>query len=167
LRRVLKRQSPSKGVDAHDHAAYDKIRKFPQAIADINGVLEVGLKAAIMPGFSELIIIINPAKQVNREGLLNIIMPWLYAPWPGASEKGVIEIEVAGDTLKALLMELSHQYKQANVDFDPIDSRTNDLDFDYDVFVNGKNYVALAGGLDTKLKDGDEVKVKILWRWDG
>jgi molybdopterin converting factor small subunit len=125
------------------------------------------VKAAVMPGFSELIIIINPAKEVTREGLLTIIMPWLYAPWPEARERGVIEIEVAGNTLKALLAELSHRYKQANVDFDPIVQETNQLDFDYDVFVNGKNYLSLPAGLDTMLGDGDEVKVKMLWRWDG
>ena len=125
------------------------------------------MKTAIMPGFSELIIIINPAKEVTRQGLLTIIMPWLYAPWPDAQQKGVIEMEVAGETLRALLIELSHRYQQANVDFDPIDHKTNQLDFDYDVYVNGKNYLALPAGLDTKLREGDEVKVKMLWRWDG
>lgn len=125
------------------------------------------MKTAIMPGFSELIIIINPAKEVTRQGLLNIIMPWLYAPWPNARQKGVIEVELAGDTLKALLTELSYLYQQANVDFDPVDYQSNQLDSDYDIFVNGKNYLALPAGLDTKLRDGDEVKFKILWRWDG
>ena len=94
-------------------------------------------------------------------------MPWLYAPWPQAREKGIIEIEIAGDTLRALLAELSGQYQQADIDFQPINPTTNDLDFDYDVSVNGKNYVALAGGLDAKLKDNDSVRVKMLWRWDG
>jgi molybdopterin converting factor small subunit len=76
-------------------------------------------------------------------------------------------MEFAGDTIRALLMELSARYKAANIDFQPINPATNDLDFDYDVLVNGKNYVALAGGLDAKLKDDDSVKVKMLWRWDG
>lgn len=125
------------------------------------------MKAVIMPGFSELIIVVNPTKEVTREGMLNIIMPWLYAPWPDSKERGIIEVTVQGDTIRALLTELSHRYKQANVDFELINPRTNDLDFDYDVLVNGRNYVALAGGLDAKLKDGDTVKVKVLWRWDG
>jgi molybdopterin converting factor small subunit len=99
--------------------------------------------------------------------MLSIVMPWLYAPWPEAQQKGVIEMAVAGETLKALLTELSHRYQQANVDFQPINPATNDLDFDYDVFINGKSYVVLAEGLDAKLKDGDTVKVKMLWRWDG
>jgi molybdopterin converting factor small subunit len=125
------------------------------------------MRAVIMPGFSELIIIANPTQEVTREGMLSIVMPWLYAPWPHAQEKGIIEMEIDGDTLRALLVELTARYKEANIDFQPINPTTNDLDFDYDVFVNGKNYVALADSLDAKLKDDDAVKVKMLWRWDG
>jgi molybdopterin converting factor small subunit len=125
------------------------------------------MKAAIMPGFSELIIIVNPAEKVTREGLLTINMPWLYAPWPDAREKGVIELEVEGETLRALLTTLAQVYRQAGVDFEPINPRTNDMDEDYDVLINGKNYVTIPHGINTKLKDGDKVKVKILWRWDG
>ncbi len=125
------------------------------------------MKAVIMPGFSELLIVVNPTGEVTREGMLSIVMPWLYAPWPQAREKGVIELEIEGDTLRALLAGLSAQYQAAGVDFQAINPTTNDLDFDYDVIVNGKNYVALADGLDAKLKDDDAVKVKMLWRWDG
>ena len=125
------------------------------------------MKVVIMPGFSELMIVINPTGEVTREGMLSIIMPWFYAPWPGSQEKGVIEMTVPGDTLRALLTELSKRYRQANVDFEPINPGTNDLDFDYDVLVNSKNYVALDNGLDAKLKADDTVKVKVLWRWDG
>ena len=125
------------------------------------------MRVVIMPGFSELIITVNPTREVTREGMLSIVMPWLYAPWPNAQEKGIIEMEIDGDTLRALLAELSARYKEANIDFQPINPTTNDLDFDYDVIVNGKNYVALVDGLDAKLKDDDAVKVKMLWRWDG
>jgi molybdopterin converting factor small subunit len=127
----------------------------------------VTVRVVIMPGFSELIIVVNPTQEVTREGMLSIVMPWLYAPWPNAKEKGIIEMDVNGDTLRALLVELTAQYKEANVEFQPINPTTNDLDFDYDVYVNGKNYVALADGLDAKLKDDNTVIVKMLWRWDG
>jgi molybdopterin converting factor small subunit len=127
----------------------------------------VTVRVLIMPGFSELIIVVNPTQEVTREGMLSIVMPWLYAPWPNAQEKGIIEMEIDGDTLRALLEELSAKYKDANIDFQPINPTTNDLDFDYDVLINGKNYVTLADGLDAKLKDDDAVKVKMLWRWDG
>ena len=125
------------------------------------------MKAVVMPGFSELRIIVNPSREVTREGMLDIVMPWLYAPWPEAQEKGIAGAEVEGDTLRALLNELSARYKKEDVDFEPIDSRTNDVDFDYDVFVNGKSYVTLPEGLDVRLGDNDEVNVKMLWRWDG
>jgi molybdopterin converting factor small subunit len=125
------------------------------------------MNVAIMPGFSELIVKINPAEKVTREGLLNIIMPWLYAPWPDARGKGVIELEVEGETTRALLTTLAEVYRQVDVDFTPINPKTNELDEDYDVLVNDKNYVTIPHGLDAKLRDGDEVKVKILWRWDG
>jgi molybdopterin converting factor small subunit len=125
------------------------------------------VKLVIMPGFSELLIIVNPTREVTREGMFSIVMPWLYAPWPDAKEKGIIETEIDGDTLRALLAELSAQYKAVNVDFQPVNPATNDLDFDYDVLVNGENYISLAHGLDTKLKADDEVKLKIAWRWDG
>ena len=125
------------------------------------------MRVVIMPGFSELMIIVNPTQEVTREGMLSIVMPWLYAPWSNAQKKGIIEMEIDGDTLRALLAELSARYKEANVEFQPINPTTNDLDFDYDVLVNGKNYVALDYGLDTKLKDGDSVEIKMLWRWDG
>lgn len=125
------------------------------------------MRVVIMPGFAELRLIVNPTAEVSREGAPSIIMPWLYAPWPEAKEKGIVEIEVAGETLRALLTELTVRFKQANVDFEPINPRTNDLDTDYDVFVDSKNYVTLPQGLDTKLGDNNEVKVKMLWRWDG
>ena len=125
------------------------------------------MRVVILPGFSELIIVVNPTQEVTRKGMLSIVMPWLYAPWPNAKEKGIIEMDVNGDTLRALLVELTARYKEANVEFQPINPTTNDLDFDYDVLVNGKNYVALAKGLDAKLKDDDTVIVKMLWRWDG
>jgi molybdopterin converting factor small subunit len=125
------------------------------------------MKIAILPGFSELIILVNPPSKVTREGLLTINMPWLYTPWPEAREKGVIELEVEGDTLRALLTALADIYRHAGVEFEPINRKTNDMDEDYDVLINGKNYISLSHGIDTKLKDGDRINLKILWRWDG
>ena len=125
------------------------------------------MRVVIMPGFSELIVVVNPTQEVTREGMISIVMPWLYAPWPQAREKGIVKTEIVGDTLRMLLAELSAQYKAANVDFQLISPTTNDVDFDYDVFVNDKNYIALTGGLDAKLKYDDTVKIKALWRWDG
>ncbi len=125
------------------------------------------MKVVVMPGFSELIIKANPTGEVTREGMLNLNMPWLYAPWPEAKQKGIIKMEVAGDTLKALLIELGHRYQQAGVDFIPFNNEINQVDLDYDVIVNGKSFLSLPVGVDTVLKEDDEVKVKVMWRWDG
>lgn len=125
------------------------------------------MRIVITPGLTELKIKINPTKRVNRKGSAYIVMPWMYAPWPDAKEKGMIEIEVKGKTLRTLLAELSAQYKRANVDFEPINPKTNDVDFDYDIVINGQNYVGLPNGLDTEIKGGDELTIKMNWRWDG
>jgi molybdopterin converting factor small subunit len=116
------------------------------------------MRVVIMPGLSELKIIVNHNGEVDPEPYSSTL-PALYKPWPEAREKGFIEIEVEGQTLRALLAEVGYRYKQVSVDFEPICPITNDLKFDYDVFVNGQNYVVLSHGLDAKLNDGDEVKV--------
>ena len=125
------------------------------------------MKVVIIPGLVELRININPEGEVDRKGLPYIVMPWMFAPWPEAREKGVVEIAIKGETLRELLVELSDQYKRVNVDFEPVNSRTNDVDFDYEILVNGKKYVGLTQGLDTKLRKGNEVAIKMNWRWDG
>jgi hypothetical protein len=125
------------------------------------------MKVGIIPGLVELRIKINPKGKVTRKGLPYIVMPWMFAPWPEAKSNGVIEIEIKGETLRALLVELSAHYKQANVDFEPVNPKTNDVDFDYDVSVNSKNYIGLSNGLDTKLRGGNKVLIKMNWRWDG
>jgi hypothetical protein len=110
------------------------------------------MRAVIIPGLTELRIKVNPARKVSREGLPYILMPWMFAPWPDVKDKGVIEIEVKGETLRRLLIELSDHYKRANVDFEPVNPKTDDVDFDYDVSVSGKNYIGLSKGLDAKLR---------------
>jgi molybdopterin converting factor small subunit len=116
------------------------------------------MKVAIVPHFEQLMILVNYDGQLTPE-TRSSSLPALYAPWPDAREKGFAEINVEGDTLKALLVAVGAIYKQANVDFEPICPVTHDLKLDYDVFVNGKNYVLLTGGLGAKLRDGDEVKI--------
>jgi molybdopterin converting factor small subunit len=125
------------------------------------------MKVVIIPGLVELRIKISPRGEVTRKGLPYIVMPWMFAPWPEAREKGVVEIAIKGETLRELLVELSDQYKRVNVDFEPVNPKTNDVDFDYDVSLSGKNYIGLSKGLDTKLRGGNEVVIKMNWRWDG
>jgi hypothetical protein len=59
----------------------------------------------------------------------------------------VIELEVEGEILRELPTKISERYSHANVDFQPICAITNDVGLNYDVFVNGKNYVTLSTGL--------------------
>ncbi len=125
------------------------------------------MRAVIIPGLVEMRIKVNPSTEVTRQGLPYIVMPWMFAPWPEAKEKGVIEIEIKGETLRELLVELSDWYKKANVDFEPINPKTREVDFDYDITVNGKNYIGLSKGLDTKLRGKKEIVIKMNWRWDG
>jgi hypothetical protein len=125
------------------------------------------MRVVIIPGLTELKIRVNSGGRTVTKGAPYIVMPWMIAPWPEAKEKGVIVTEVKGGTLRSLLTELSDRYKRANVDFEPINSKTNDIDFDYDLIVNGQNYVGLPRGLDTRIKKEDEVTIKMNWRWDG
>jgi len=125
------------------------------------------MRVVIIPSLTELRIKVNPTKKEEREGLPNILMPWVFAPWPEAKNEEVIEAQIEGPTLRALLNELSVLYKKAGVDFEPINSKTNDVDFDYEILVNGKTHVDLPQGLETTLGDGNEVVVKMNMLWDG
>ena len=125
------------------------------------------MRVAIILCLTELVIKVNPAGELTREGSSNIIMPWMYAPWPEAKEKGIIEIELEGETLRDLLAGLSDRYRLAKVDFEPVNLRTKELEFDYDVVLNGQNYADLPHGLETNMTKGDELRIRISWRWDG
>jgi len=124
------------------------------------------MRVAIIPRFTELMIVVNPTGGLPWKPPSSI-MPWMYAAWPDTQRKGVIEIEVEGDTLRELVTQVANRYQQANVNFYPIDPVTNDIDLDYEVLLNGKSYEGLSYGLDTDLRDGDEVQIKMAWRWDG
>lgn len=67
------------------------------------------------------------------------------------------ELETESTTLGALLDELSSKYRTTQVEF--FDSETREVYPDWQVFLNGQPYGALADGLDTKLKDNDKVEL--------
>jgi molybdopterin converting factor small subunit len=125
--------------------------------SDIEGVI---VKVALVPRFEQLMAIVNADGQVDPEKICASYLPGLYAPWPDARARGFVEVDVEGDTLRALLAEVGARYKQAEVDFEPICPITNGLKSDFDVFVNGKNHILLAHGLEEKLKDGDEINIQ-------
>jgi molybdopterin converting factor small subunit len=117
------------------------------------------MRVAIVPNFEQLKVVVNPDSKLTPE-VGSSSLSTLYAPWPDARKTGFAEIDLEGDTLRALLAEIGTCYKQAGVDFEPICPITSNLKSDFDVFVNGKNYVLLTHGLEAKLKDGDEVKIQ-------
>jgi len=125
------------------------------------------MNLAIQPSYLEWLITVNPAGKVLPREVPGQVMPWMYAPWPEAATKGIVEIESVGETLRELLKTLSNQYRQVNIDCHPVDKKTKRLDPDYDVFINNDHVSDLPAGLDTRLNDGDEVKVRFLFRWDG
>jgi molybdopterin converting factor small subunit len=118
----------------------------------------MNMRVAIVPNFEQLRVVVNPDSKLILGGG-SPSLSTLYAPWPDAREIGFAEIDLEGDTLRALLAEIGARYKQAGVDFEPICPITSDLKIDFDVFVNDKNYVLLTHGLEATLKDGDEVKI--------
>jgi molybdopterin converting factor small subunit len=159
----------AEGEREKGEGAKEEIDTLPLSLflRDGGGIFEGPMKVAIIPGLTDLKIIIRPTQKVTRKGQPHIVMPWMWAPWPGAQERGVIETQVKGNTLRNLLLDLAKQYKEAKVDFEPINPETKDVDFDYDIFMNSQNYVGLPDGLDTAMKTGDEVLIKMNWRWDG
>jgi len=66
------------------------------------------------------------------------------------------EMETQSTTLGALLDELSSTY-ETKAEF--FDSQSKEVYPDWQLFLNGQPYRALADGLDTKLKDGDKVEL--------
>ena len=74
-------------------------------------------------------------------------------------QKGKAELEIQTATLKGVLQELSNR-SQGRVEL--IDPRTEDVDIDCFLFINGSLHYSLPRGLDTELKNGDEVKITFL-----
>lgn len=125
------------------------------------------MKVVIIPSLTELKIKLNPRPKTTIAKPPNIIMPWMFAPCPEAMPKGLIEAEIKGSTLKEFLNEISSHYKKAGVDLEIINAKRNDVDLDYEVFLNGKKYTELPFGLETKLEKGNEVVVKMVMLFDG
>jgi molybdopterin converting factor small subunit len=116
------------------------------------------MKIVVIPRTIDLRIIVDPVDGVNIESALSVI-PGAYDHWPEAKDKGFVEMEIAGNTLRALLKEISDRYHRSGINIGPICPVTNDVKNTYDVYVNDKNYVRTPHGLDTILNKDDEVKI--------
>ncbi len=75
---------------------------------------------------------------------------------PGAGE---MELPDSGYTLRDLMQELSlRNWRKMRF----IDPQTNDIDDFFMVAVNGQDYRTLPNGIETQLKDGDEIQVDVM-----
>ena len=79
--------------------------------------------------------------------------------WEIFGQKGKVELEIQSPTLRSVLEELSNR-SQGRVEL--IDPRTGDVEIDCFLFINGSIHYSLPRGLDTELKNGDEVKITFL-----
>ncbi|MDP2644837.1 MAG: hypothetical protein Q8P24_07845 [Desulfobacterales bacterium] len=70
-----------------------------------------------------------------------------------------MEIKADGITLRSLLMDLGTE-QHANVEF--IDPKSNEVDDFFTVCINGREYRYLPARLDTRLSQGDEVRITVL-----
>ncbi len=69
---------------------------------------------------------------------------------------GISEIEMAGGTLIGLFDVLSNRFEKEFTDL-IYDSRTKRVRGDIRILLNGRHIVHLPKGLDTELKEGDDV----------
>ena len=69
---------------------------------------------------------------------------------------GISEIEMAGGTLIGLFDVLSDRFGEEFTDL-IYDSRTKKVRDDIRILLNGRHIVNLPKGLDTELKEGDEI----------
>lgn len=76
---------------------------------------------------------------------------------PGiAKHRGKAELEIQGTTLRDLLEELSNK---AQWELKLIDARTGNVANPFRVSVNDSWSYSLPQGLDTELRDGDEIEI--------
>ncbi len=69
---------------------------------------------------------------------------------------GVTEIEISGATLSGLFDVLSNRFGEEFTDLS-YDIRTKRVRGEIRILLNGRHIVHLSEGLDTELKEGDEV----------
>lgn len=117
------------------------------------------MKVVLIPHFARLRVIVNSKGEASPDAICASYLPGMYAPWPDAHIKGFITLDVEGNTLRTLLAEIGAHYVKAKVDYEPICPDTHELKLDFDVFLNGKNYILCSKGLDSILNDGDKVEI--------
>ena len=70
---------------------------------------------------------------------------------------GQPELEIENPTLRKILLELSNRTKFSI--FNPV---SNEIHGEFKVYLNGVEYEDPSHGIDTELKEGDEVEVTLV-----
>jgi hypothetical protein len=121
-------------------------------------IQEWSMKVVIIPGPTDLKAVVDPEEDMKKK-VGSLLIPGMYDDWPEARESGFTEIDINGDTLRALLVEISNRLNRGGVDQGPMCFDTNDVKQSFEILVNEKNYVLISHGLDTRLQCGDEVTI--------
>jgi molybdopterin converting factor small subunit len=75
-----------------------------------------------------------------------------------------VDLSRGGATIKALLQEIARRSGGA---IEAIDPQSGLLSTEYFVLVNGRDLGSLPGGLETTLREGDEVGLGMNYFWGG
>ena len=83
---------------------------------------------------------------------------------PKAFGSDEIDLSTDGATIKVLLQEVARRSEGA---IDAIDPQSGLLSTEYFVLVNGRDLESLPNGLETALREGDEVGLGMNYFWGG
>jgi molybdopterin converting factor small subunit len=81
-----------------------------------------------------------------------------------AFDQGQVQLANDRPTLRDLLKEVVQRSKGK---VQVIDPETGEIDTEYFVLVNGRDIQCLERGLETELRDGDEVGIGMMHFWGG
>lgn len=79
-------------------------------------------------------------------------------------DQGQVQLADDRPTLRDLLKEVARRSRGRAQTIDPA---TGELDTEYFVLVNGRELQSLEQGLETRLRDGDEVGIGMMHFWGG
>jgi hypothetical protein len=79
-------------------------------------------------------------------------------------DRGMMELEGGSPTLRELLSEIAlRSHGEVRV----VDPETGEMDAEFFILLNGCEVPAMPQGLETKLRDGDEVGIGKMHFWGG
>lgn len=76
----------------------------------------------------------------------------------------LLDINADKATIRDILVEVRRRSKDK---IKVIDHETGDIDVDHFVLLNGRDVQGLPKGLNTRVKEGDEVGIGMMYHWGG